>query len=280
MLKFDQGKKKPDKTKLVKNLAQGNVLVPYLDRAFNDFDGPFEFEYSAKEIDDAWHPSGDCTPTVTELYNKAVGNSQHGEIAGSLRKTFMVGHFWHQLLQHVVVEVLGMASWDQIERSGEHGWGNPYMEYEECTCPYNPKGHGISIGGHSENCDAWRVKVQKWQPYHWVHGSADILLDTKKFKGIVDFKTMSSHQFNQNSVPEWAAEKYKCQMNIYMYLFDQPEALIVAIQKDSPHNFKEIRYQRDDDLIDAILDKWEFVSGLIDDGLDPDPDDDEIFKLP
>lgn len=259
MLKFDLKKAAPDKSKLVKNLAKGNVLVPYLDRAFNTFDGPFEFKYESKKTDDAWHPSGDCTPTVTELWHKAKGTGDEWVISGSLRKTFMVGHYWHQLLQHLVVDVLEMAPLESVERSGSKGWGPLKLVMEQEVLP-----------------------VQQWhRPYHWVSGSADIApLETKTWKGLVDFKTMSSHQFKQNSLPEWCAGKYKCQMNIYMDLFDLDKALIVGVNKDSPHDFKEYEFARDQNLIDAIYAKWEFVSELLDQDAEPSEADDIAFELP
>ena len=102
MLKLNIPKNKPDKSKLVKNLAGGNILAPYLDRAFQTFDGPFSFSYEPKGHDDAWHPSGDCMPSVTQLWEKARGWGEPDTPSGSLRKTFMVGHYWHQLLQHLL----------------------------------------------------------------------------------------------------------------------------------------------------------------------------------
>ena len=60
-----------DKSKLVKNLATGNVLAPFLEKELCKFDEEWEFKYEPKRGDTAWHPSGDCTPSVTDLYAKA-----------------------------------------------------------------------------------------------------------------------------------------------------------------------------------------------------------------
>lgn len=247
MQKLNLTKSKPDKTKLVRNLAQGNILVPFLDRAFQEFDDPFEFRYEPKQHDDAWHPSGDCLPLVTDLYAKALGEGDTFSPSGSLRKQFLVGHFWHQLLQFLVVERLEFGTgWGDIEREGTDVWGGSVQ----------PKA------------------------FHWIHGSADICpLDTGKWKGLVDFKTMKPTDFNQSAMPDWCADKYLCQMNIYMHLFDQEKALIMAINK-SDGQFKEFEYTRDQDLIDNIVDKWRFVSECLDAGLSPTAEDDEAFLLP
>jgi hypothetical protein len=259
MQKLDLKNAKPDKSKLVKNLAKGNILVPFLDRAFQTFDGPFTFEYSAKGHDDAWHPSGDCTPSVHSLWLKAKGMSEPWHITGQLRKSFMVGHYWHQLLQHLVVEVLEMAPADAVEASAAKGWGKKVRHY------YGGSGDGVEL----------------WRPYRWVHGSADIApFEKGNWKGLIDFKTMSSQQFKQAQVPEWAANKYLCQMNIYMDLFDLDNALIIGINKDAPHDFKEIEYKRDQPLIDAIYAKWHYVGELLDADTEPTSEDNEAFRLP
>lgn len=256
MQKLNLTKSKPDKSKLVRNLASGNVLAPFLDRAFQNFDEAWEFKYETKKSDDAWHPSGDCLPVVTELYTKAIGEAEPWTPSGSLNKQFQVGHFWHQLLQYIVVEKLEFGvTWDDIEREGRFGWG-----------PYEPDAE--------EGIPHW------WSPYHWIHGSSDICpLDTGKWKGLVDFKTMKPSDFRQAAMPAWCADKYLCQMNIYMHLFEQDKALIVGINKEDG-SFREYEYTRDQDLIDNIIEKWQYVSSLVDAGEQPTEEDDQAFLLP
>lgn len=244
-----------DKSKLVKNLAQGNVLAPFLEREFDTFDEPWTFSYTEKEHDDAWHPSGDCTPKVTDLYAKTQG-AEREPISSSLRKSFMVGHFWHQYIQHIVLHKLEFCEPDAIERKGRDAWG-----------------YGVVDG-------AWFDPFEP-KPYHWVTGSGDIApLETPKWRGIVDIKTMSSHQFKQGTLPAWAATKYLCQINVYMHLFDEERGLILAVNKDAPHDFKEFSYTRDDALIEAILQKWQFVSECLDNNVIPTEEDDERLALP
>lgn len=239
---------KLDRTKLVRNLATGNVLAPFLEREFERFDEPFTFTYTTKEHDDAWHPSGDCLPVASALYEKAT--SQDEEIhTSTLRKSFMVGHYWHQVIQYIILHKLEFCAPEAIERRGLVAWG-----FRDTMKP---------------------------KPYQWVVGSGDIApLKTPKWQGIVDIKTMSSNQFKQNKIPDWAADKYLCQLNMYMHLFDEDKALILAVNKDAPHDFKEFSYIRDQQLIDAIFKKWNFVGECIATETVPTKQDDKEYSLP
>lgn len=238
-------------TNLTKQLVRRNKLVHHIDQSLNDWDGPFEFKYEAKETDDAFHPSGDCTPSVQELHARAIvhmvaieGPHKRPEISPSLRKTFLVGHFWHQFLQHLIVERLGFANDDEIERRGKRIWTK-----EVSLMP---------------------------KPFHWATGSADIAPCRVPVYGecLVDFKTMKGLDFNRNYPPAWAVDKWEAQCNIYMDWFDLEKALIVGIEKDSPHNLKEFEFRRNQPLIDAIYEKWQYVGYFLDNNLTPNAEDD------
>jgi hypothetical protein len=236
---------KLDTSKFVKNLAQRNKLVPHLDKAIAQGEFEWKYEFPGPKVqDNAWHPSGDCTPSVYELYHQAVSPPEERRFPASLFKTFQVGHFWHQYLQFITVERLGFAGWDEIERTGEKSWG------------------------HREGT----------RPYCWVRGSADICPCSIPGHGdyLVDFKTMKSSDFKQNGMPNWCVAKYECQINIYMDLFDIDQALILCILKDSPHDMKEFAFSRNQPLIDAIYDKWHMVSDCLNAEVEPDPD----FDIP
>jgi hypothetical protein len=253
-------------------------LVNHLDRALMDFDEAWEFKYEPKTGDTAWHPSGHCVSKPTELYEYAQArlNGESGREAPGIafRKAGHVGHFWHQLLQYVTVEKLGFATWNEIEAIGKRVWKWD-LEYKDCT-------HQNCGSGHGENCAAWGLKSSAPHPYHWATGAADIAPCHIPKHGdyLVDFKTMSSQHYRSPSLPEFFALKYECQINIYMDWFDLEKGLIVAIQKESPHDFREVEFRRDQELIDAIYAKWQFVSDCLDAGEAPDFEDDERFKLP
>lgn len=236
------------KHSMARKLVTKTKLAVHIDRAIESA-GDFEWTYNheAKKGDDAWHPSGDCTLTPRELFDKACGKEERDPIGAGLRKTFQVGHFWHGYLQHVVVELLGYADWDAIERGGQRVWA------EENGKP---------------------------KPYNWCQGSADIAPVKIPGQGefLVDFKTMGSFDFKKTSLPDWSAAKYEAQMNIYMDFFDLDQAIIVAINKDSPHELKEFIFDRNQPLIDTIYNKWHYVSECLDTGKIPDAA--EEWELP
>lgn len=244
---------KLDKSKLVTNLGKKYRLAPYLDKCLGSFDGEWKFEYGSKHHDTAWHPSGHCLPPATQLFEYAWNVVNGAEIeeenfSASTRKKFMAGHFWHQYLQHIVLHELKFCKPEAIERVGKKEWGTQ-------TCYY--------WGGSGDG--VWLPR-----PFHWVRGAGDIApCEAPNWKGVVDFKTMSSPSFKQSIMPENVADKYECQINIYMDLFDEENGLIVGVNLDSPHDFKEFEYVRNQPLIDAIYDKWKFVSECLDEGLEP-----------
>jgi hypothetical protein len=225
-----------------RNLVKRHKLVGHLDRYLAVEVEEFEFKYEPKKSDDAWHPSGHCTPAVTDLYQIATGNVERKEWGAGMLKTFMVGHFWHQLLQKAVVDI-GLAPQEAIEVVGKDSWAD--------------------------------------KPYHWATGAGDIAPCSIPGHGdyVVDFKTMSSLQYRANGVPDWAADKYEAQINMYMHFFELDKALIVAVCKDSPHDMKEFEYVRNQELIDAVIDKWKFVSECLDSHTPPSALDDDEFTL-
>jgi hypothetical protein len=242
-----------------KDLSPKYKLVPRLDKAIADFDEEWTFTYEPKEGDLFWHPSGHCTPKPSELYDIAMSKIHPDEAEDQAFKRKMskygpVGHFWHQFLQHIMVR-FGMVEADAIERKAWKGW-------------HNHKG-------------AFYTDPGLYAPFHCCAGSADVAPWT--FKGsdyIVDFKTMSARSFQAVTLPSGFAAKYECQMNIYMDFFDYDRALIVGVNKDTPHDFKEFEFRRNQPLIDIIYDKWKFVAECLEDEDRPDSDDDAGFELP
>jgi hypothetical protein len=243
---------KLDKTALVKNLVKNHKLVPHLDKYIGAGEFSWSADFDPKVGDDAFHPSGHCTPTLNELYKMASGQLHEAPLPVSLRKTFMVGHFWHAYIQYIVQE-LGFADESAIERRGEKVWA--YLA---------PPG----VNGHRP------------KPFHWATGSGDIAPCVIPGHGefLVDIKTMGSHDYKRNGLPDWAAAKYECQINVYMDWFQQERAIILAVQKDSPHEMKEFHFERNNALIDSIYKKWELVSTCLDEGIEPPEDED--FYLP
>lgn len=271
-----------DKSKLVKDLGKKEKLVPFLDKAWETFDDPWTFDYTPKVGDHGWHPSGHCTPTVTELFDYALAFLEaHPErpanFSGKLvrppvermgarnRKAFMNGHYWHQAIQYVVVNKLEWCGADDIERSAKKVWGED-----------DSWGSGVS------------ALLPRLKAFHYVTGSGDIVpCVSPNWTGLVDIKTMKHDHFRANGLPQdtyggdySTADKYECQVNIYMDLFNQNSAIILAVDKDNG-DFKEFMFERNQDLIDTIYDKWKFVSTMLDHpGVEPEDGDDDLFPLP
>lgn len=240
-----------------KDLSPKYKLVPKLDKAIAGFDEEWTFTYEPKEHDLFWHPSGHCMPVASALYDLAherLNNGVNEEHERSMRKFGPVGHFWHQFLQHIMWRY-EMCDAEAIEHKSWKGWHHhdaPYI-----------------------------TEPALFAPFHACTGSADVAPWTyKEHDYIIDFKTMGSRSFQRPTLPEGFAAKYTCQMNIYMDFFDYERALIVAINKDTPHDFKEFEFRRDDALVEAIYKKWKFVAEALEANERPDTDDDEHFALP
>lgn len=229
--------------KFLKNLKKNHKLVPYLEELIADpsMIEEFVFEYSAKVSDDAFHPSGDCTTSIEDLHHKIMGTGEVRDWSG-MEKTFMVGHFWHAYLQHLLVQG-GLASSETIEHNHKMRWGQ--------------------------------------RPYEWATGSADVSSCQIPEEGdyLVDFKTMSSFQYKSSGVPDWAALKYEAQISVYMDWFGLDRALIVAINKDGAHDLKEFEYEANPDMASAIFTKWELAGRVAYEGLKLLDDEEEILDL-
>lgn len=236
----------------VKSLIKNHKLAGHLDKALLEGEFEWDAKFSPKRGDTAWHPSGDCLPSPLALYHKATEDEPGRGPTPSLLKTYTVGHFWHAYIQWIVVERLGFASWDEIERKGETVWAR--------------KSYG----------DAG-PKAGEPKPFHWATGAADIAPCHVPGYGecLVDIKTMGSFDFKKSGIPDWCAHKYEAQVNIYMDWFDLEKCIILCVSKDSPHDYKEFIFHRNQPLVDAIYDKWKLVSDCIDQKVPP-PEDYDI----
>lgn len=245
------------KDNFTRQLARGRLLVPFLER-YDEWDQAFDFKYTTKEVDDAWHPSGDCIPSAIDLYARTLKKEREKHSPG-LQRAFLVGHFWHQAIQ-VVLQRMEFASPESIERKGVKSWGSEFV---------NPDG----------GC------LMKSKPYHWACGSGDVapLVLPGGWEGILDIKTMRKDDFETayktGKLPYRFSEKYEAQINVYMDFFDQEHAMILGVNKDSPHNFCEFVFDRDQEMIDTIYHKWQYVSECIDNGTPPIAEADDVFTL-
>ena len=222
------------KDAFVRNLVKNHKLAGHIDQAIGAGEFSWHAEFEPKEGDDAFHPSSDCTPSVAALYKSRTTESQG--ISVGLSKAFQVGHFWHAYIQWILVERLGFCTWDEVERRGEKRWAEG--------------------------------------PYGWAAGSADVAPCRIPALGdyLVDIKTMRGPDFKQQGLPGWCAAKYECQINVYMDWFDLDKAIILCVSKDSPHDFKEFSFVRNQPLIDKIYEKWQLAGDCIRGQVQPDED--------
>jgi hypothetical protein len=230
------------KDAFVRNLIKNHKLVNHIDKAIGAGEFTWSASFGAKQGDDAFHPSGDCIPSPYSLYLSRMTDERR-PLTASMLKTFQVGHFWHAYIQHILVEQLNFCTWEEVERKGEKRWGDGR--------------------------------------YQWATGSADVAPCRIPAQGdyLVDIKTMGAFDFKQNNIPSWCAAKYEAQINIYMDWFDLEQAIILCVSKDSPHDFKEFLFRRNQPLIDAIYSKWELVSHCLAEDVEPDPDYDPELPL-
>lgn len=250
-----------------KNLVKKYRLVPHLDQYFSKEVTGLQFTLVGKESDDAWHPSGDCTPSPTDLYHMALDRLA-GTTEKSFNKAFPVGHFWHALCQKAVLD-LGFATPQAIERKGIRGWGKGELKID----PTNGGQIMVSPG----------VPWHTFEPFHWCTGAADVApLEIPGSEPlVVDFKTMNSRAYGKADSPlsSYVADKYEAQINIYMDFFDIDVGIILCIQKDGPHDMKEFEFHRNQPLIDAIYEKWEFVGECLEAKSEPTQLDDDCFNI-
>lgn len=232
---------KLDTSKFTRNLVKGYKLAPLIERAINESgDLEWKFAFKPKVGDKAFHPSSHCIPSAHELWLEITNQTTRPPLSSSLRKTFAVGHFWHAYLQEICLKA-DLCDEASIERKFIRQWGDG--------------------------------------PFHSAVGSADVAPMRIPGHGeyLVDFKTMGQHDFRINGLPNWCAGKYEAQINIYMDMFDFDQAIILCIQKDSPHDLKEFAFTRNQALIDFVYDKWEYVSRCLRDDKEPDM---EVAQIP
>jgi hypothetical protein len=232
----------------LKGMGRGEILVPHLDKWFKkDFTDHPDIPISVqmyKPSDDAFHPSGHamgCSRLIYAAFDPELEPA---------KKTFNPkvganGHMWHGLLQWIVVEGLGFATWDDIEaRRGI----------------YQPMDSDLSRERWHEG---YRPEDAAW----WGTGALDIVnLTVPGYdeKYLVDIKTMNPGQFKMPKPSEGLWNKYVAQCQLYMDWADLDTTILLGVEAGNPFKFKEIQIDRDPDHVDYIYHKWDQVAeGLL-----------------
>jgi len=215
-----------DFSKLVKTIGagRGHILAPHIDmflEQHNEF-APTVTVGGIKVDDGHFHPSGHCLMDEEALYQDRLG-AQHRSITAAQKKTFDCGHMWHGYIQAALVE-MGFVKPENVERHitlGLPAFNEPF--------PFRTK-----ISGTVDLFDVEIPGRGSW---------------------LVDIKTASIGTF-ANLEQTSLFEKYKAQVNVYGDMVKQKNILILVIQKDSPHDFREIQIQSDPELLSEIYEKW------------------------
>lgn len=222
----------------LKQLAKKELFIPHIERYLNKADFPAVWNFPivpSKEKDSYFHPSGDCTPCERYLFTKfsAPELLPLQTTNATSQKNFMVGHFWHRLMQDIFVAT-DMAEKREVEK---------VLNIEQVD---------------SNHHEGWIAQ-----------GSADIARAYSPGRSepfLIDFKTMNSRSFS-NGPSDDLMWKWRLQVNCYMdfmnhnseYEVIPTQAVMILIQKDSPHTFKEILVDYEPDIIDPIYNKWSIV---------------------
>lgn len=153
-------------------------------------------------------------------------------ISAATRRTFDAGHMWHRYIQNILID-MGFVAPSNVERTLMHDIETPY---------------GKAIG----------------------KGTADLVDVNIPGNGywLVDIKTMNSQQFG--APDEEMMAKYFAQVNCYGDWLDTDKMMILAICKDSPHDFREFIVQKDHALLDDIYSRWSVAQYCLDNNVPPE----------
>lgn len=224
---------------LLKNLNQGFILVPHINRYQDrgEFPDTWNIEIrNFKGTDSYFHPSGDCYESISNLYLKLTGQVEYKSISHPLRRVFDCGHFWHGYYQEILKH-MGFTDDERIEQT---------FTYQ------SEKG--------------WTAK-----------GTLDVRVDIpKKGEFIVDMKTVNDTEYDEGIRPE-TLKKWTAQVNCYMDWTGIRNAFILAIRKGGTqqkggkpmHDLKEIAIPYDKDLIEKIYTRWTLVDQCVKRGTPP-----------
>lgn len=234
-----------DSSKLLKTLGigQGNILAPHIDMYLQEGDFPSEWNITIPNFkdDDGWyHPSSHCFASPRLLYYDR----------GLMRDALRAGLLEDDIA--LAPRKIG-ASLRKTFDCGHmwHGYVGAVL---------------VEMGFVKEENVEQRVKSPK------VKGSGTADLVDVEIPGngtwLVDMKTMNSSEFNRGANPN-TFKKWEAQVNCYMDWVGAERAMILAIQKDSPHNFREYVIEKKPDLLEEIYARWALVEEALAAGTPP-----------
>ena len=217
-------------SKLLRSIRQKDKLAPLLNAYFAAGEFPDEMPatiHPNKPPDKHYHPSsaGEC---ARHSFALRVGDVKPEPISGSLQRIFHVGHLYHAWIQFILVD-MGLAEPSAIEK-----------KYKRDL---------VTDAGNK-----WRMTGATDVARCSIAGHGDYL---------VDIKTMGGFSFKQENMRPDMWYKYHSQIQVYMDWHDMDQALILGVNKDTPHDFREWEIKRDPSVADAVYEKWETVADAV-----------------
>jgi hypothetical protein len=269
-------KKNPGNRNLIQALGLNYRVAPFIDKYIDENpEYPWTFTLEPKIGDDAFHPSGDCTPSVYELwYSRKFPEPR--KLTISNKKTFSIGHYYHQWLQDILVRIKFSKPEELEVRGGYHWDTDPEVmssqEWSDCNILYPSPRNAWGLFDWSDELYLGKLKPR---PYHWCTGSADAIVTLPDgAQPLIDFKSMASRDMQVDYPPERYVKKWECQGAMYCEWHDKNEIIFIGVNKDSPHNLKEFTFKSNPNLVRAIYEKWQIVSMALDEDIELQEDDD------
>lgn len=184
------------------------------------------------------------------------GHIVHGKFQDKFSRIFspeaiLYGCWKCVVCKHVMgrEEKLGVVRPSQCEKCGANGYDDIlYEEVQVKNDYYNVKGH----------CDAI-VRLSLQHPFQ-----------------VIDFKTCSNYSFNMRVDLNEPVDSHVIQLNTYMWLLGLDSGYIIYENRDKLTHL-EFSVQRDEYLIDRIKNHIDYTNRVIEQGLVPDPTDENFL---
>lgn len=228
-------------SRFLKELNQGTVVAHLIQRYVRTMPDGVKFNFNfetGKESDDAMHPSS-AWVCSRELYARKKGDFKPSYSPDSAM-TFLVGHFYHALVQHVLVDHLEIARPEDIEKEVivKHNgwWGRGFIDVAHC--------------------------------------------DTSDGDYLIDLKTVNGIMFKAPNLPPNLWNKYFAQVQLYLDWEGVENAVLLCFEKDSPHRLKEYKIEHDQVFVDSIYERWDRLARGLATGSPPECDCESLRQNP
>lgn len=226
-------------SRFLRELNQGTVVAHLIQRYVRTMPDGVKFNFhfeTGKDSDDAMHPSS-AWVCSRELYARRKGDFKPSYSPDSAM-TFLVGHFYHALVQHVLVDHMKIAKQEDIEKEvrfeSASWWGRGFIDVAHC------------------NTD-----------------DGDYLIDLKTVNGVM---------FKAPNLPPDLWNKYYAQVQLYLDWEGMENAILLCFEKDSPHRLKEYKIEADPEFVETIYERWDRVANGLRHSEPPDCDCESLAK--